>query len=78
MEYYLSIKKDGTLPFAATWMDLEVFVLNKSDRKKNTIWYHIYEIKNMIQMNWFTKQILTHRHRKQSYGYQGGKVEEWD
>ena len=65
-------KKNGILPFAATWMDLEVIILSKSE--KNTIWYHIYEIRNMIQMNWFTKQILTHRHRKQSYGYQRGKV----
>ena len=49
-------KKNGILPFAETWMDLEVIILSKSE--KNTIWYHIYEIKNMIQMNWFIKQIL--------------------
>ena len=29
----------------------------------------------MIQMNLFTKQKQTHRHRKQIYGYQKGKVE---
>ena len=28
----------------------------------------------MIQMNLFTKQKQTHRHRKQTYGYQRGKV----
>ena len=27
----------------------------------------------MIQMNLFTKQKETHRHRKQTYGYQRGK-----
>ena len=27
----------------------------------------------MIQMNLFTKQKQTHRHRKQMYGYQRGK-----
>ena len=27
----------------------------------------------MIQMNLFTKQKQTHRHRKQIYGYQRGK-----
>ena len=36
----------------------------------------------MIQMNLFTKQIQTHRHRKQTYGYQrvGGrdKLGGWD
>ena len=29
----------------------------------------------MIQMNLFTKQKQTHRHRKWTYGYQSGK--EW-
>ena len=28
----------------------------------------------MIQINLFTKQKETHRHRKQTYGYQRGKV----
>ena len=28
----------------------------------------------MIQMNLFTKEKQTHRHRKQTYGYQMGKV----
>ena len=28
----------------------------------------------MIQMNLFTKQKQTHRHRKETYGYQSGKV----
>ena len=33
--------------------------------------YHFYvESKKMIQMNLFTKQKQTHRHRKQTYGYQ--------
>ena len=27
----------------------------------------------MVQMNLFTKQKLSHRRRKQTYGYQGGK-----
>ena len=31
-------------------------------------------IQKMIQMNLFTKQKQTHRHRKQTYGYQRGKV----
>ena len=32
----------------------------------------------MIQVNLFTKQKQTHRHRKQTYGYQTGKVGERD
>ena len=31
-------------------------------------------IEKIIQMNLFTKQKQTHRHRKQIYGYQRGKV----
>ena len=26
MEYYLAIKKDETVPVAATWMDLEIII----------------------------------------------------
>ena len=33
----------------------------------------IHGIYNLIQMNLFTKQKQTHRHRKQIYGFQRGK-----
>ena len=36
--------------------------------------YICMESKKMIQMNLLTKQKWTHRHRKQTYGYQRGKV----
>ena len=29
MEYYSSIKKNGIMPFAAAWMDLETIILSK-------------------------------------------------
>ena len=29
MEYYSAIKKNETVPFAATWMDLEIFILSE-------------------------------------------------
>ena len=38
MEYYLAIKKNEILPFARTWMDLEVTMLSEiSQRKTNTL-----------------------------------------
>ena len=48
---------------------------SKSDRESD-ICYHIYvESKKEIQMNLFTKQKQTHRHRKKTYCYQRGKKE---
>ena len=29
VEYYSAIKKNETMPFAATWMDLEIIILNE-------------------------------------------------
>ena len=28
MEYYLAIKKNKTMPFAVTWMDLDIIILS--------------------------------------------------
>ena len=38
MEYYAAIKKNKIMPFAATWMDLEIVILSEvRQRKKNII-----------------------------------------
>lgn len=43
MEYYTAIKKNGIMPFAATWMQLEILILSElRQRKTNILWDHLY------------------------------------
>ena len=81
MGCYSAIKNNEIMPFAATWMDLEMIVLSKISQteKDNTMRYHLHvETKKMIPMNLFIKQKQTHRHRKESFGYQRGREMERD
>ena len=58
-DYYSAIKKNEIMPFAATWMDLRIILLNEVSKKGK---YHMVSLicrilkKKMIQMNFFTKQ----------------------
>ena len=43
----LSYKKDESIPFAATWIDLENIILSEiSQRKTNAVRYHLWNLKN--------------------------------
>ena len=39
MEYYLAFKKNETMPYAATWVDLEIIILQVKKSEKDK--YHI-------------------------------------
>ena len=58
MEYYSVIKKNEILPFATTWMDLKIIVLNEVNQRQ--ILYDITYRWNLktVQMNLFTLQKL--------------------
>ena len=54
--------------FAATWMQLEIITLSEVNPKEKDEYRMISVIRgiqNMTQMNLFTKQKQTHRHRAQ-------------
>ena len=36
-EHYSAIKKNEIMPFAATWMDLEIIVLSEVSQRKTNI-----------------------------------------
>ena len=59
MEYYSAIEKNEIMPFAVTWMDLEIVILSEESQTEKDKYhmYHLYvESKKMVQVNLFTKQ----------------------
>ena len=43
MEYYSAIKKNGIMPFAATWMDLEIIILSEVSQEEKDK-YHLVSL----------------------------------
>ena len=85
MEYSSAIKKKNKIfPFVATCMDLENIILSEASQTEKHKYYAIITytwILKITQMNLYTKQKQTHRHKKQIYGYQrgeGGKLGVWN
>ena len=63
------------MPFAATWMQLEILPLSEESQKEKDKYQMISLIcgtSNMAQMNLPTEKKQTHRHRGQIYGCPGG------
>ena len=36
------LKKNKIMPFAVTWMDLEIIILSEVSQTKTNIWYRLY------------------------------------
>ena len=41
MEYYSAIKKNNIMPFAATWMQLEIIILSEVSQKEKDKYHMI-------------------------------------
>ena len=65
----LTIKKNKLMPFAATWMDLEITILSEVRQwKTSIIWYHFYGESKKDTNELTAEQKQTHRFCKQSHG----------
>ena len=67
------------MPFAATWMQLQIIILSKLERERQIP----YDITYMSNLKYGTndpiyKQKQTRRHREQTYGCQGEEGREWN
>ena len=68
MEYYSAIKKDGIMPFAATYVDLENVKLSEErERERNIIGHPLYVESEKKWYKW-TYNAEVHRLREQAYG----------
>ena len=47
MEYYSAIKKNNIMPFAATWMELEILILSQVSQKEKDK-YHMISLASGI------------------------------
>ena len=68
----LNHKKNEIMPFAATQLELEVSILVEYTRERQILYdiTYMWNLKHDSQMNLFTKHKQSHRHRKQTSGWQ--------
>jgi len=74
MKYHSVIKKNKRMPFAATWMDLEVVMKEASKKQKDK--YRIIYMRNllkMLQMNLSIKTQTESQIQKTNFCYQSGE-----
>ena len=66
MEYYTAIKKNKIMPFVETWLDLEIIILNKSDRERHISCdtAYILNLKNETDQLIYKIEIVIHVENK--------------
>ena len=69
LDYYWAIIKNEIGSFEATWMDLENAILSEVSQWRDISYDipYIRNLKEIMQMNLFTKQKETHGLRKSTY-----------
>ena len=70
MEYYAATMKNEIMPFAVTWMDPEIIMLNQTEKVK----YHIsliYGMEQLIQTYFQTRNRLTENKLRVTKGKRG-------
>ena len=73
MEYYSAIKKNKIMPFAATWMELEILILSEVSQKEKDKYHMISHIWNLTySTNEPFHRKENHGHGEQTCGCQGG------
>ena len=77
IEYYSTIRKYEIMSFAATWMNLEIIILNEVRQWKkisyNSYMWNLF-FKKRIQTDLFANEKQTHRLWKQTNSYQSRQV----
>ena len=54
MEYYSAIRKNKIMPSTATWMDLEIIKLSRSERERQIL----YDIIYMRNLKYDTNELI--------------------
>ena len=76
----LSHRKNEIMSFVATWTELEIIILNQSKRERQILYdiAYIWNLKHDTE-DLSIKQKQTHRHSKQTCGFQeGGSRIDWE
>ena len=59
VEYHSSINKNEILPFATSWMDLEIIILSGINQTEKEILYHIHvESEKKKPQNYFKNRLI--------------------